>query len=96
MPALSSVSTVSLRVRFSVVLVDRFSVAGWVAIGICILLSEVGPILKLGDAVLGISPFSHVPQLLGGAMTAAPVTLAVIAAALAAAGFAAFRRRDVG
>jgi ABC-2 type transport system permease protein len=77
-------------------LAPKLSVAGWVAIALCILLSELGPVLKLSDAVLGISPFSHVPQLPGGAFTAAPLTLTLIAAALAAAGFAAFARRDAG
>ena len=77
-------------------LAPRASAAGWAAIALCIFISELGPLLKLGDAVLGISPFSHVPQLPGGAMTAAPLTLSAIALAIGAAGLAGFRRRDVG
>ena len=77
-------------------LAPRFGAAGWVAIGLCVLLSELGPILKLSGTVLGISPFSHVPRLPGGALTAAPLTLTAIAALLLAAGLAAIRRRDIG
>jgi ABC-2 type transport system permease protein len=46
--------------------------------------------------VLDVSPFTHVPRLPGAAVTAAPLlwlTLAVLA--LAAAGLAALRHRDI-
>jgi ABC-2 type transport system permease protein len=77
-------------------LAPRATAAGWVAIALCVLISELGPILDFGHALMDVSPFTHVPQLPGGAMTAAPLALAAIAAALAAAGIAGFNTRDVG
>ena len=47
-------------------------------------------------AVIDLSPFAHCPQLPGGGFSAAPLALAVIAAALGAAGLAGLRRRDLG
>jgi len=47
--------------------------------------------------VLDVSPFTHVPKLPGGTVTAAPLFwLSVIALALSVAGLAALRRRDIG
>jgi ABC-2 type transport system permease protein len=63
-------------------LAPRASAAGWAAIALCLLLGQLGPILNLGQALLDVSPFTHVPKLPG--------------AAFAAAGLIAFRRRDVG
>jgi polyether ionophore transport system permease protein len=74
----------------------RWSVLGWAALALCLALAELGPVLELSDAVVGISPFAHSPQLPGGAFSAAPLTLAAIAAAFAAAGLAGLRRRDLG
>jgi ABC-2 type transport system permease protein len=74
----------------------RASAAAWGAVALCVLIGEIGPVADVGDWLLDVSPFTHVPLLPGGEMTAAPITLALIAAAVGAAGFAAFRRRDVG
>jgi ABC-2 type transport system permease protein len=74
----------------------RYSVAGWGAVALCLALAELGPVLELPQAIVDVSPFPHSPQLPGGAFSAAPLTLTVIAAALAAAGLAGLRRRDVG
>jgi len=47
--------------------------------------------------VLDVSPFTHVPKLPGGAVSAAPLALlCLIAGALAGAGLAGLRRRDIG
>ena len=63
----------------------------------CLLLAEIGPLIGLGQWILDISPFAHVPKLPGGEASAAPfVWLTLVAAAIAAAGLAGFRRRDVG
>jgi ABC-2 type transport system permease protein len=46
---------------------------------------------------MNVSQFTHVPRLPGGDLTVAPlVWLTAAAVALAAAGLAGFRRRDVG
>src|SRR3954470_2898539 len=74
----------------------RASAAGWAAVALCVLIGEIGPVADIGDWLLDTSPFTHVPRLPGGALSAAPLTLTLIAAAVGAAGVAGFRRRDVG
>ena len=78
-------------------LAPQVSVAGsWTALGVVVLLLFLGAILQLSHWVLDISPFQHVPKLPGGTVTAAPlIWLCVIALALALAGLAGLRRRDI-
>ncbi|RZQ65365.1 ABC transporter permease [Amycolatopsis suaedae] len=75
----------------------KYTILAWaVAIG-CVLLTLFGPILGLSEAFLNISPFSHIPKVPGGDVTAPPLLwLSAIAAVALVAGLAAFRRRDVG
>ncbi|MFN8037143.1 MAG: ABC transporter permease [Acidimicrobiia bacterium] len=74
----------------------RFVTAGWIALGAFVFLAEIGPLLELGHWVMDLSPFTHTPKLPGVAFTAEPVViLTAIAGALGAAGFVAFRRRDI-
>ncbi|MBB4907054.1 ABC transporter permease [Actinophytocola algeriensis] len=71
--------------------------AGWGALVAFLLLGQLGPIFELPQWAMDISPFTHTPKLPGAEFTATPlVWLTVVAAALVAAGLAAFRRRDVG
>jgi ABC-2 type transport system permease protein len=57
----------------------------------------LGPTLRLAQWIQDISPFTHVPKLPGGAVSAVPLAwLALIAVLLAAAGMAGLRRRDIG
>ena len=76
-------------------LAPRAVVASWAALAICLALAELGPVVELSQSVIDLSPFAHSPQLPGGDFTPAPLWLAAIAAALAAAGLAALRRRDI-
>ncbi len=78
-------------------LAPKASVAGgWTALGVAVLMLFLGATLQLSHWVLDISPFTHVPKLPGGTVSAAPlVWLTVIAVALAAAGLAGLRRRDI-
>ncbi|MEV0962020.1 ABC transporter permease [Streptomyces sp. NPDC049910] len=70
--------------------------AGWAVAGLCLALGWVGPALDLPQAVLDLSPFGHLPKLPGPPMDWPPVlVLTALAAALTAAGLAAFRRRDL-
>ena len=70
---------------------------GWSAVGICILLQELGPILKLSHWITDISPFAQVPRAPGVAVAAEPLlVMTAIGAALLVLGLAGFRRRDVG
>lgn len=63
---------------------------------------EPGPgrasqVIQLSHRVLDISPFTHVPRLPGGTVSASPLLwLSVIAVALARAGLAGLRCRDIG
>jgi ABC-2 type transport system permease protein len=69
----------------------------WTAVGLAAALNIFGQALQLSHWVLDISPFTHVPKLPGGTVTATPfLWLGVIAVALGAAGLAALRRRDIG
>jgi ABC-2 type transport system permease protein len=69
---------------------------GWAALAVAVLIGLFGPVLRLSTWVLDISPFSHVPRLPGGVVSATPLTwLAAVAVALAAAGLVGLRRRDV-
>jgi len=74
-------------------LAPRLIVAGWAALAACVLLGELGPILKLKQWVTDVSPYAHVPRLPGSSLQ--PASLIVLTA-LAAAGLAGFRRRDIG
>ena len=73
------------------------SYVGWIAVGVCILLQELGPILKLSHWVTDISPFSQVPRAPGVAVAAEPLLVMTgVGAALLVVGLIAFRRRDIG
>ncbi|GAA5013803.1 hypothetical protein GCM10025734_60560 [Kitasatospora paranensis] len=78
-------------------LAPRWTAAAWGVLGLFVLVSWLGPVLRLPRAVLDLSPFTHTPHLPGGPVAAAPVLwvtgLAVLAAA---AGLAGLRRRDLG
>jgi ABC-2 type transport system permease protein len=79
-------------------LLPRWSgAAGWLALAICGLIGLFGPALNLSQAVLDISPFTHVPKLPGGAFTVGPLAwLTGVAVVLAALGLMGLRRRDIG
>jgi ABC-2 type transport system permease protein len=78
-------------------LVPRLAIpAGWALLGVTALLTLLGPSLRLSQWVLDLTPFTHVPKLPGGHVTVTPLLwLTVLAVALALAGLAAFRRRDL-
>lgn len=77
-------------------LLPRLSAVSWGALAVCVLLGLVGTALQFDQWVLDISPFSHLPRLPGGEVSAAPlVWLSAVAIALAVTGLAGFRRRDV-
>ncbi|MGW5360341.1 ABC transporter permease [Actinopolymorpha pittospori] len=77
-------------------LVPRIAAASWGALALFFLLGQVGALLDLPQGVLDVSPFSHLPQVPGGDVSAAPMLwLTAIAVVLVAAGVAGFRRRDV-
>jgi ABC-2 type transport system permease protein len=70
---------------------------GWTALGLATLAALLGPTLRLPQWLADIFPFSHVPRLPGSPVTAEPlIWLSAVALALAAAGLAGLRRRDLG
>ena len=76
--------------------VPRFAPFAWGVLLVTFTVTEVGPLTALPDWVVDLSPFTHLSPLPGGSfevLSAALLTL--VAAALVAVGFAAYRRRDV-
>jgi ABC-2 type transport system permease protein len=75
----------------------RSAAVGWTAMAICGFIGVFGPALNLSQSVLDISPFTHVPKLPGGALTATPlIWLSAVAVGLAIVGLIGLRRRDIG
>jgi ABC-2 type transport system permease protein len=71
--------------------------AGWAALAVCGFIGVFGPALDVSQAVLDISPFTHVPKLPGGVFSVEPLAwLTVVVLGLAAACLAGLRRRDIG
>jgi polyether ionophore transport system permease protein len=78
-------------------LAPRFTAVAWGVLGAWLLLGQLGPVLKLSQWAMDLSPFTHVPKLPGSALSPAPlVGLTVVAALAAAAGLGGFRHRDIG
>jgi polyether ionophore transport system permease protein len=74
----------------------RSAMAAWGVAGAVLLIGWVGPALNVPQAVLGLSPFGHLPKLPGGPMEWTPVlVLLVLAVVLTGAGLMALRRRDL-
>ncbi|WP_235157467.1 ABC transporter permease [Rhodococcus ruber] len=75
----------------------RGRMLGWLGVVAAFALTILGPLFRLWNWILGISPFRHVPV-----VTAAPpqwlglAVLTVVATLFVAVGFAGFRHRDVG
>jgi ABC-2 type transport system permease protein len=79
-------------------LLPGWTTVAWGLLGAFFVLGEIGPVVKLPQAVMDVSPFTHTPHLPGPIGDAAQplVLLTLIAVVLIAAGFAGFRRRDIG
>jgi ABC-2 type transport system permease protein len=78
-------------------LLPRRAVAiAWAAFALCLLIGQLGAILDLPQAMLNLSPFTHLPAAPADDVVATPlIMLLVVAAALLATGMTAFRRRDL-
>lgn len=74
----------------------RLTSAGWVALVLFLLLSELGPLLRLDTWVLNLSPFAHVPSLSAGLTVRPELWLLGVASVLVVAASMGLRRRDVG
>ncbi|WP_263164085.1 ABC transporter permease [Streptomyces sp. SCSIO ZS0520] len=70
--------------------------AAWGGLALCLVVGQLGGLLKLPQAVRDLSPFTHLPALPAAEAEALPfIVLLAVAAVLAAAGAALFRRRDL-
>ncbi|MFG1912784.1 ABC transporter permease [Kribbella sp. NPDC048928] len=77
--------------------VPKLVTGGWVLYGVFLLIGQFGEIFNLPQWMINLSPYGHTPRLPGGDFSVTPVLwLTAIAAALTLAGFATFRRRDIG
>jgi ABC-2 type transport system permease protein len=78
-------------------LVPRWAVPlAWAALVGSFLMGQLGQILDLPQAVLNLSPFTHVPPVPASGFEVLPLAaLTGVAAALALVGIEAFRRRDL-
>jgi ABC-2 type transport system permease protein len=69
---------------------------GWAGLALCIFLGQIGAALQLSQSLLDVSPFTHIPRVPGGDVAFTPLLILTgLAVALAAAGLAAFRKRDI-
>jgi ABC-2 type transport system permease protein len=74
----------------------RARVLGWLGLVAVFALTILGPLFRLWDWLLGISPFWHVPTVSASAPDWSGLAgLALIIAALLAGAFVGFRRRDI-
>ena len=73
-------------------------VAGaWTVFGAVAVIDLFGQVLQLSHWLLDVSPFTHVPRLPGGTVSATPLLwLCLAAVTFSALGLAALRRRDIG
>jgi len=77
-------------------LLPKWSAAAWGAPAISLLILMVGETAGLNHWLLDISPFTHVPHVVGGAVAATPlITLTVVAVVVGAAGLAGLRLRNI-
>jgi polyether ionophore transport system permease protein len=74
----------------------RLDSLAWAALVAFLICGLLGPLLRLPQWALDISPYTHVPKLPGGVFTAAPlIWLTLAACLLTAAGLTALRHRDI-
>lgn len=68
----------------------------WASLALALVVGQLGSLLDLPQWALDISPFTHVPLVPADPFAVTPIIwLTVVALALGAFGFAAFRRRDL-
>jgi polyether ionophore transport system permease protein len=77
-------------------LAPRAALAAWAGMAFCFVIGMFGELLDLPRWLTDLSPFQRTPRVPADGLTLLPVVaIAVVAAALTAAGMAGFRHRDV-
>lgn len=98
--ALATVPAVWVCVGLALVIfgsLPRVVILAWALLAGFLVVGELGPLLRLPQAVIELSPFSHGAVVPGGEVQAVPLAvLTALAAALVVAAAAAFRMRDIG
>ncbi len=78
------------------ILPHRAVAIAWTAVALFFLMAQLGPLLDLPQAVLDLSPFTHIPAVPATELTVLPLmVLVAVAAALFVIGLAGFNRRDL-
>ena len=76
--------------------IPRLTTMAWGVLIACLLLSQLGPILRLPQWAMNLSPFTHVPDFPVESLDWGPlVVLFVVACGLATLGLVRFRARDI-
>jgi ABC-2 type transport system permease protein len=76
---------------------SRLAVVAWALLASCFAIGQVGELLKLPDAVTGLSPYTHLPAMPVESFAATPtIWLTAIAAALTVTAWWRYRERDIG
>lgn len=98
--ALATIPAVWVCVGLALVIfgsLPRVVMLAWALLAGFLVVGELGPLLRLPQAAVELSPFSHGAVVPGGVVQAAPLAvLTALAAALVVAAAAAFRMRDIG
>jgi hypothetical protein len=69
----------------------------WTAVALVGVIAVFGPPLQWAAWIMDISPFTRIPKLPGGTVSAEPlIWLSAVALAISTAGLAGLRRRDLG
>lgn len=72
------------------------SAVGWGALVAFLLLGEVGPLIRLNQWIMDLSPYAHTPRVPSVELTATPlIWLTLLGAALVVGGVEGLRRRDM-
>ncbi len=75
----------------------RWAPFGWGVLAVTFLLGEFGPIMRLPQWLIDLSPYTHLSQLPGGSFaTGSAVVMTLLALAAVVVGGLAFSRRDIG
>nr|WGC84422.1 Orf-3 [Streptomyces sp.] len=97
--AVAQIPAVLVLVAFTVALFGlspRFTGLAWAGLGMCLFFGLIGSAMEWDQWLLDLSPFTHVPRLPGGSVSATPfIALLGVAVTMAAVGLAGFRRRPV-
>jgi len=95
LPYLAPVLLLGAIARLLHGIVPRWASLAWVGLAFCIVVMFFGELLRFPDAVLDVSPFSHLALAPAEDVRWLPViAVGLVALALSAAGQVAFRRRD--